>query len=80
METQTITNNGDKLNNFIYDKFVNNDLSNYDLVQVIELCGILLNLQTIPDYAKENNMSYNGVKKHRKIIKIFNIKFVIDNK
>ena len=80
METQTITNNGDKLNNFIYDKFVNNDLSNYDLVQVIELCGILLNLQKIPNYEKENIMSYNGVKKHRKIIKIFNIKFVIDNK
>jgi hypothetical protein len=48
-------------------------------VQVIELCGMLLNLQTIPDYAKENNMSYNGVKKCRKIVPLFNINFVIDN-
>jgi len=44
----------------------------------IEL-GNILNLKTIPDYAKENNMSYNGVKNNRKIIELFNVKFVIDN-
>jgi len=33
----------------------------------------------IPDYAKENKLSYNGVKKFRKIKTILNVKFVIDN-
>ncbi|MCF8218736.1 MAG: hypothetical protein K9J21_07115 [Bacteroidales bacterium] len=56
-----------------------NDFSNEFLVQLIELAGSFLNLQTIPDYARENNLSYNGVKKTRQIRKIFNVKFVIDN-
>jgi hypothetical protein len=79
METPTKTTNGEKLEKFIYEKFDKNELSNDDLVQVIELCGMLLNVQTIPDYAKQNSMSYNGVKKGRQITKIFNVKFVIDN-
>jgi hypothetical protein len=70
---------GEKLEKFIYDKFNQNELSNDDLVQIIELCGLLLNIQTIPDYAKSNAMSYNGLKKTRQINKIFNVKFVIDN-
>lgn len=57
----------------------NNELTNHELVQLIEHVGLYLNLSTIPDYAKSNNMSYNGVKKFRKIQKIFNVKFVIDN-
>lgn len=62
------------------DKYVKeNDNFNEFLVQFIEQAGGYLNLQTIPDYAKENNMSYNGVKKCRNIVEIFNTKFVIDN-
>ena len=57
-----------------------NELNNEDLVQIIEHVGSYLNLQTISEYSKENNLSYNGVKKCRKIIKLFNVKFVIDNK
>ena len=53
--------------------------SNYGLVQLIELSGLFLNLQTISDYAKNNNISYNGVKKSRKIKTLFGVKFVIDN-
>lgn len=53
--------------------------SNDGLVQLIELSGLFLNLQTISDYAKNNNISYNGVKKSRKIKTLFGIKFVIDN-
>ncbi len=79
MEISINTTNGEKLEKFIYEKFDKNELSNEDLVQVIELCGLLLNIQTIPDYAKSNAMSYNGVKKNREINKIFNVKFVIDN-
>lgn len=71
--------NTDKLLRFILDKFEKEELNNQSLVQIIELAGSFLNLKTISDYAKENKLSYNGVKKCRKIITIFNIKFVIDN-
>ena len=57
----------------------NNLLNNNDLVQIIEQVGSYLNLQTISDYAKENKISYNGAKKFRKTVKLFNVKFVIDN-
>lgn len=49
------------------------------MVQIIEHVGGYLNLATIPDYAKANKMSYNGVKKFRETRKIFNVNFVIDN-
>lgn len=55
------------------------ELTNDELVQLIEHIGSYLNLQTIPDYAKQNNLSYNGVKKFRTIKTIFNTKYVIDN-
>jgi hypothetical protein len=53
--------------------------SNDGLVQLIELAGDYLNLQTIPDYSKSRKISYNGVKKTRDIRTIKGIKFVIDN-
>lgn len=52
---------------------------NDGLVQLIELCGSYLNLQTISDYAKQNKISYNGAKKFRNVKKIFNVNFIIDN-
>jgi hypothetical protein len=54
-------------------------LSNEDIVQIIEYCGAYLNLRTISDYAKENNLSYNGTKKFRKNIELFGVKFIVDN-
>ena len=57
----------------------NGELSNDDLVQIIEHVGLYLNLQTISDYSKSNNISYNGAKKYRKIVVLFNQKFIIDN-
>jgi hypothetical protein len=68
-----------KLLNFIAEKFETDELNNNDLVQIIELCGLYLNLQTISDYAKQHNLSYNGVKNHRTIINIFKTKYVLDN-
>lgn len=56
-----------------------NKLSNDDCVQIIEHIGSYLNLCTISDYARQNGISYNGAKKFRKTLKIFNTKFVIDN-
>lgn len=55
------------------------ELSNDDMVQLIEHVGAYLNLATIPDYAAEHKMSYNGVKKFRRIIELFNVKLVVDN-
>ena len=68
-----------KVLNRLENLIIENKLSNDNLVQIIELCGSYLNLQTISDYSKDNNISYNGVKKCRDIREIFNVKFVIDN-
>jgi hypothetical protein len=73
------TEKGKLLCEFLHNKMQSGDFTNDDLVQFIEHAGMYLNLKTIPDYAKENNMSYNGVKKFRTIVNLFNTKFVIDN-
>jgi len=74
-----ITTNGKKLIEFLDSKMYDGELSNEDLVQFIESVGKYLGLQTIPVYAKENNLSYNGVKKFREIREILGVKFVVDN-
>lgn len=79
MEKSVLSDKGRKLNEFLDSKMYDGDFTNDDLVQFIESVGKYLNLKTIPDYAKENNLSYNGVKKHRQIVEIFNVRFVIDN-
>jgi len=71
--------NTKKLRAFISEKYENKELDNDSLVQLIELAGGYLNLKTISNYAKSNGKSYNGVKNHRKIVKLFGTKFVIDN-
>ena len=63
-----------RLEKYIYTKGVSNDF----LVQLFELAGTYADIQTISDYANENNMSYNGVKKFRKIKELFGVKFVIN--
>ena len=60
-------------------RFQNNELTNDDMVQLIECAGMFLNLKTIADYARDNKMSYNGVKNNRCIVTIFNVQFVVDN-
>ena len=61
------------------ESIIDGKWTNDGLVQLIEVAGDYLNLQTIPDYAKNHNLSYNGVKKTREIRNIKGIKFVIDN-
>jgi hypothetical protein len=73
------TENTTKLLKFVAEKFEKNELDNDSLLQLIELCGNYLNIQSIADYSKANGMSYNGVKNHRQVIEIFKQKFVIDN-
>jgi hypothetical protein len=73
------TENTEKLLRFVSEKFETGELDNDSLVQLIELAGAYLNIETIPNYAKRNQLYYNGVKKHRKLQTLFNVKFVIDN-
>lgn len=70
---------GDKINNRISELVENGELSNDDMVSMVEHIGGYLNLQTISDYSRGNGISYNGAKKCRKVVEIFNVKFIIDN-
>lgn len=79
MEKLTISSNGQKLLSFLDEKMYDGSFTNEDLVRFIESVGKYLGLQTLPDYGKENNMSYNGVKKFREVKEILGVKFVIDN-
>jgi len=79
MKEIDIQTNTEKLLRFVHDKVQQNELDNKSLVQLIELSGAMLNLETIPNYATRTGMSYNGVKKSREVVELFNVKFVIDN-
>jgi uncharacterized protein involved in outer membrane biogenesis len=79
MENIELSSNGKKLSDFLDIKMHDGQLSNNDLVHFIEQVGRYLNLETIPDCAKRLNITYNGVKKTKQIVEIFNVKFVIDN-
>ena len=48
------------------------------MVQIIELASHKLELKTVSSYAKDNGLSYNGVKKFRNKIKIGGVNFVCD--
>lgn len=79
MEQSEIQENTKKLIDFISRKFEAGELNNNSLVELFKHAGAYLNLQTIPDYAKTHNMSYEGVKKGRRVEEIYGVKFVIDN-
>ena len=49
-----------------------------NLVQIIEQASKKLNIKTISQYAKDNNMSYNGVKNNRNFTTLGGVKFVVD--
>lgn len=77
-KTQT-QENTEKLLNFISVKFEGGQLNNESLVELIKHASDYLNLKTIPQYAKDNNMSYQGVKKFRDVREIAGTRFVVDN-
>jgi hypothetical protein len=80
MERPTTTSNCEKLNEFIYSKFQNNELTNNDLVSFIILCFDLLQLKTVAQFAKFYGKTYRGVKNFNKnIIDIQGVKYIIDN-
>jgi hypothetical protein len=71
--------NIDNIKTLIGKTYQEGDISDYDLVQIIELCGCYLNPLTISDYARKEGISYNGAKKHP-TVNIFGIKFIFNNK
>lgn len=73
------TEKTEKIKEFIFNKMTNGELNQDSMVQIIELCSMFLNLKTISQYAKDHNMSYNGVKKHRAKVELLGQKFIIDN-
>jgi len=68
-----------KIHEYIYTCLQKDQLNDKDLVQIIELVNNYLNLKTISEYAKEYNLSYNGVKNNRNILTLLGHKFVADN-
>jgi len=79
MRSPEIIEKQNKLIAFVANKFQSGELDNEALVELFKAMGSYLNLMTISDYAKANNMSYQGVSSCRKIETIFGVKFVIDN-
>ena len=79
METTILKENTEKLLQFVATKFENEELDNSSLVQLIELAGDYLNIQTLPNWAKKNSKSYNGAKMQKNKIVLFDVKFIIDN-
>ena len=69
----------DKIEECVYKCLQKDELSDEDLVQIIERVNNYLNLKTIQKYSIDNGISYNGSKKNRKIIKLFGCKFIADN-
>lgn len=74
-----------KIKEHLSERIENGELTNSELVQLIELIGGYLNIDTIPNYATANGLTYNGAKKriinnpNIEKIKIFNTNFIIDN-
>ena len=69
----------DKVEEYIYKCLQKNELTNENLVQIIERINSYLNLETINNYAKDNHISYNGAKNNRSVINMFGCKFIAEN-
>ena len=54
-------------------------LTNDELVQIMEHAADYLNLQKVSDYSKENNITPKGVYKCREVINFRGFKYVVDN-
>jgi len=61
------------------ESIFNGKWSNEGLIKLVQLIEPYLNAKSIAQYAKEYEMSYNGVKKCRKHELFFGEKYIIDN-
>lgn len=67
-----------KIEEYIFKSIQKDELDCNGLVQLTERINRYLNLKTLPNYAKNNGISYNGAKNHRQIIELFGCKFIAD--
>jgi len=79
LQMTDIKQNTSKLLEFVGNKFQSGEIDNNSLLQLIELAGNYLNLQTLPAWAEANKKSYNTAKVHRNKIELFGVKFIVDN-
>lgn len=68
--------NTDKLNKEIVS--LEQSMDKNQKIELLKKLGRELNLTKVKDYAKSNNLSYNGAKKCRNPITLFGIKFISD--
>jgi len=61
------------------ESIFNGKWSNEGLIKLVQLIEPYLNAKSISQYAKEYEMSYNGVRDHRKSELLFGVKFILDN-
>jgi hypothetical protein len=65
----------DKFGRYCHEKGASTDM----LLKIIELAITYGNIRTVSDYAKQNNLSYQGVVKTRNIVEILGVKCVVEN-
>jgi hypothetical protein len=69
-----------KIRERLFEVIHNGEIENSDLVQIFEHIAIILNLQTITNYAKSEKISYNGaLKRKTERATIDNVEFIINN-
>ena len=73
-----------KIKEHLQKRIQENELTNDEMVSLIDTIGMYLNLKTVANYATLENISYNGVLARIKSGKIkeyelFGVKFIIDN-
>ena len=69
-----------EIENIIAENFENGKINNSDMVEIVKLIVVYLNLKTVSNYAKANNMSYQGaLTGKRERVEIAGVKFIIDN-
>lgn len=68
-----------KIDEYIFKCLQKQELTNQNLVLIIERINHYLDLKTIQKYATDNKISYNGAKNNRQKITLFGVKFIADN-
>ena len=76
MKNDLNTHHINKVEEYVFKVMAKGEM---DIVQLFERLAPYANLKTIADYARDNNLSYNGVKKHRRPVDLFGCKLVPDN-
>ena len=69
------TNIGDRLEEYIYSNTITDD----EWLKILNLAETYGGVKSVRQYSMDNNISVQGVYKHRKIHTFVNSKFVIDN-